>query len=163
LLLIFDKQNPGVKTEWANKNNWHGEGMLAFQCSQHPMTLTQVGDKIPDYQVLNGLPDYAYDKHTRAGKRAISIMAKHKDIKDFFDLVKSTQVSDICGWALFYAEGCLIEKEMRDIELYDLELKMVAAKFGLKKNDFCILVAAVKNLIPHLNDCRLQSIALDKE
>lgn len=118
---------------WALKNNWRGEGMLKFQLASGLQLIAEPWpeEPWPEPAIVKGLPSYAYDMHTRAGKQMLAMLSGFKIVKDFL-LTHPTirQKIEILGDAVFYEEGILIANEVRDPVLKSLELRYAAAEAG---------------------------------
>lgn len=113
--------------DWAVKNNWRGEGMLKWAPIELGLTTVAEPNDWPEAQIWYGIPSYAYDMHTRAG---IVCLAKLNQKLG----VKHSDAGKLLGWALFFEEGGRIKNEIRSVELYALEQKVVAKSFGLSLN-----------------------------
>jgi hypothetical protein len=122
------------KEGWAKKNNWRGETMLIFQLADYELKLANNFWKRPAPLMLKGLPNYAYDMHTRSGKMALGgVAAKYAPVVEFFAACPTLQnKAEVVGWAILFEEGLKIDEEELDIPLAYLEQKFIAAKFGWK-------------------------------
>lgn len=74
------------------------------------------------YGLVKGIPEYAYDMHTRTGKHAIAIVAK-----------KNVALAEVCakfgienksgalGWLVFYKEGVVFDKLLKVPRMQELQ------------------------------------------
>jgi hypothetical protein len=120
-----------AKEKWAIKNNWRGDGMLKFQATID--TPFEVRATQPDlsYNILCGLPDFCYDKHTRLGRAVCSRLATTGAIQEFLrkNAPKGGKSAAV-GWALFFVEGSRIDGGLEDDRLSLLEAKAMAGQLG---------------------------------
>ena len=121
------------KEYWAEKNNWRGEGMLKFQNRNLSLSPHQAKQKVwhpKEHKSLAGFPDFCYDMHTRVGKGLCIRMSGYPIFKEYFLKHPVTDKAMAIGWALFLAEGGLIESGLIDSKVSKLEMKFVALKMG---------------------------------
>lgn len=145
-----------VKAEWARKNDWRGEQMLRYQyfsagvewLAAEVNSVTSA-DLEPG-TILGGLPDFAYDMHTRVGKNMLVRVTGHPKVKAFYSehvLADGCSRVEPLGWALFYVEGGRIQQECRDSRLTALEQRIVAQKFGWSPEVFAQFKELVQSLL----------------
>jgi hypothetical protein len=135
-------------TGWAITNAWRGEGMLKFQLIEYPLHLESNGYTAPEPMMIKGLPNYAYDMHTRVGKSVCAKLTGYAVLKDFF--VKNPTLENkavAVGWALFFEEGGKIAGELINDTLTGLEAKFIAAKVGWKLESWLALRTIIAKLL----------------
>ena len=106
--------------------------------------------------MLRGIPEYAYDMHTRVGKRALVRFSEYEKIKPY--LPPGTERLGALGWALFYVEGGQLDRDVgypkRDaIEQLSCRLALTAQGIAPEKvGDFLLVV---RYSLPVLNGIRM--------
>lgn len=123
--------NPQQK--WLVKNDWRGEGMLVgpIWAARNPLPLAKYEPVLLVPDTLKGLPDYAYDKHTRVGKGVCFRLCGVSEVKAFFAKYTPKDKAEALGWAMFFEEGGLIANGQHNIHLTAIENAMVAVKHDL--------------------------------
>jgi hypothetical protein len=147
---VTDQDQYPKKTKWALGNDWRADGMLKFQVTIH--TPFEVHTTHPDvtYQLLNGLPDFCYDTHTRLGKAVCARLARYGAIRDFLNEHPPMESkSAAVGWGLFFAEGCRIAGGLEDDRLSLLEAKAMAGLLGWEVDAWRELVRLVSEAVSH--------------
>jgi hypothetical protein len=116
---------------WLRQKSWMTEGMSKFAVLDSLWRLVPVDAQPEAGIVLCGLPSYAYDMHTRVGRRALVFCCGRKPIKQFFATHPQIKKLDALGWALFYVEGGLINAELLDENLLEVERELAFAGVGV--------------------------------
>ena len=149
---------------WARKNDWRGEGMLKYQ-GNFPLKLEEGIHTFADtHEILSGLPSYCYDMHTRVGKATIIRMTGLNKIKELFTASMESGVkAGAIGYALFFAEGGLIQGGLVDPRLSELENKFVAKKFNLPFKIWMQLVEVVREYVAAGKVNQIRSSVLEKQ
>ena len=137
--------------EWMRANDWRAERLLRFIGLRFPMEMIEEPGPMPPYQMLFGLPSYCYDLHTRVGKQMLNELLRGArgavGIKEFFLQYKIISAQKALGYALFFAEGGRIEKELLYAPLCDLEQRLIARQHGLALDTWVRLMALVKDAL----------------
>jgi len=94
---------------------------------------------------LKGLPDFAYDKHTRVGKAVCVRMTGIACLKDLVE--NQTEKVELIGWALFFAEGGIICGGIESTKLSELEHKFIARKFSVSVELWKELIVRVRGCV----------------
>jgi hypothetical protein len=134
------------RQQWAEKNNWRGEGMVHFQ--HFTFAVVASDEKTKPFETMGGLPDFAYDMHTRVGLRALSLLSGHSPFKKFIEKHPSNLGKNkTLGWSLFFAEGGKIENRIYDPKLDFLEAKVIATQFGWQIREWRQLVKYMEEAV----------------
>jgi hypothetical protein len=146
------------RDDWLLKNNWRAEGMLVGPIWHEALSpsMKTLEYQPPEPLLFKGLPDYAYDKHTRVGKKVCNRLCY--PLHDFW--MQNALVpdkSEAVGWALFFEEGGLIQEELYSPEVSTLEGEVVAERYRLSWQGWCDLRFQVRLLVASgkVNDNRL--------
>lgn len=114
---------------------------------------------VPPEETIGGIPLYTFDKHTSAGKHAISLFAQeNREVADILaEHVPTAQARDVAQIAAFYADGIPVTRRLmwsksRELEDLGLEADMVGA--GCPKPGILPIATCVKRNLDHLNDIR---------
>ena len=145
---VTDGDQCTAKTKWALKNDWRADGMLKFQATIQ--TAFEVHATGPDvaYQLLSGLPDFSYDKHTRSGKAVCARLARYGAIRKFLNEHPPRGIRNAAvAWGLFFAEGCRIAGGLEDARLTVLEAKAMAGLLGWEMDTWRELVHLVNGAV----------------
>jgi hypothetical protein len=139
--VVFHKPEVDALEEWCTKSNWRGDGMLKFAGMSSLVWPCNQLQSFPEQDLtsvsLFGLPDYAYDGHTRTGQQTLGTLCYDQDLKNLLKDLDNPKVSvmggtkKLLGWAMFYQEGCLIKGQLHDPVLTDLEQQVIADAHGL--------------------------------
>ena len=125
-----------------------------------------IDDPLPPSGSLNGVPLYALDKHTRAGRRAIRLFGQRNPRIACFarDHLRDCKNDGALRIAVFYAEGGLTRPSLRWDQSEELANLGVAADF-LPVNTTAQIGVALINLVSenlaHLNDIRAELLSRD--
>lgn len=95
---------------------------------------TKLSQELKTARLIGGLPEYAYDMHTRVGRRAINEFAMQKVAKEFpvlkgycgENFVKLVQL------CVFYGEGVLFDREQTCLPLKEFEHKVMFGNLGVE-------------------------------
>lgn len=118
-----------------------------------------LSETLPPAETLHGIPLYTFDKHTWAGKRAISEFAR--DDRLFRELlaefVPQPKLPDVALMAAFYADAIPIANRLdweqsRRLEALGLEADMTGA--GCKPSGIEPIIEFVRGNLDRLNDAR---------
>ena len=114
--------------------------------------------------LINGVPAHAFDRFTRTGKAAISMFAKRNTvIRAMLDgLVPDNRWASVMAFAVFYAEGSLLNKRRmwRDtLELERLGHETDYMAEGICPEDFYALIDLTRSQLPDLNHIRARLAA----
>ncbi|MDH5184455.1 MAG: hypothetical protein OEX12_11260 [Gammaproteobacteria bacterium] len=138
------------------------------------MLLRQIGDDItiqkdpefaPPVEVFKGLPDYALDMHTRAGKMAINTLY-HQHKEEYPVLQDMGKPSSGLGAVLFVLEGGVCDQRMRNPLLDGAKLwqdETFIKSYGQYSGDVEALYTVIKQ--PHVQKklANLRAWAFHKE
>jgi hypothetical protein len=141
--------------DWCTKGKWRGDGMLRYRGLNLPFEFTKVDfvDRRYPSKTIAGLPGYAYDLHTRVGKKAIGLLLQVPSLKKVVGAlppIKRTMdlggLKELVGWAMFYCETSVIRNELVDIELRQAEEEIVRAAYGLSAVEWVKLMTVMIEL-----------------
>lgn len=144
---------------YLQKQTWRTEDMGQFfpLVSTMASNLSVVSMEISPSERLKGIKSYAYDMHTRVGKKSLVILTGREAIREFFKKYPVADKPKVLGWALFYCEGGLLDKQIlydgRD-ELYNLAVKAPLCSMGIPPEVVVDLLHLVDEMLPELNDIR---------
>jgi hypothetical protein len=141
--------------------------MVPLLWSAVPRELTPphvVDSEVPRVELIGGIPLYTFDKHTSAGKHAISLFAQeNREVADILaEYVPSSQARDVALIAAFYADAMPVARRLmwsasRSLEALGLEADMVGA--GCSKQGILPIAECVKRNLDHLNDVRRRVVS----
>ncbi len=97
---------------WLTEKSRLTEGMAKYAVLDSLWDLVPVDAQPKPGIMLYGLPSYAYDMHTRIGRRALQASLALPEVKQFLAAYLPTKKLDALGWALFYVEGGRITGEL---------------------------------------------------
>lgn len=131
--ILAEPDYGSAKQRWSDRNNWRAEGMLHFQqCAFSDVASAQdIGaDFQPGETLMNGLPSFAYDWHTRVGRNVCARVAASEPFSGWFGAnPTATNSAEVVGWALFFVEGGLLRNAVTSPQVNALEQRYVAASF----------------------------------
>lgn len=137
--------------KWLIKSDWRGEGMLKYECIEDlHIILDDKGVEnlpMPEFLEVGGLPEYAYDMHTRVGKGALIRLTGFDKVKKFFEVTPVGDKLRAMGFAMFYVEGGRIKNELISPHLWMLEVRYMAHSFGITVQRFSELMNLMTELI----------------
>jgi hypothetical protein len=116
---------------WLKQKSWMTEGMSKYAVLDSLWELVPVDTQPEAGIVLYGLPSYAYDMHTRVGRRALHASVAVPEVQQFLAAHRPTKKLDVLGWALFYVEGGRIAGELASPLLAQVELEIAFGSLGL--------------------------------
>jgi hypothetical protein len=150
------------KYVWSLKNNWRGEGMLKYQQWQLQTIPSDDAAFLTEPVTLKGLPDFAYDMHTRVGKVVVIRLTGRKPFKDWLveHQITGDKKQKAIGYALFFMEGGLIPGGLEYGPLSALEQKYVAADWGAPVDDWKDLQNSLLDALQtgQVNDLRVKTL-----
>ena len=126
---------------------------------REPIAPEVVDCAVPPEEMVGGIPFYTFDKHTSAGKHAITLFAReNREVAEILaEHVPSVQARDVALIAAFYADGMpvtrrLIWSKSQVLEDLGLEADMIGA--GCPRVGILPIAECVKRNLGHLNDVR---------
>ena len=129
---------------------------LAATGQSHP-TISK--SEVPATKVVDGVPMYALDKHTRLGREAIRQFASENDEvrETLARYVPAARRNDAAYMAAFYADAAplaikLVWKGADDLEVFGTETDLLLS--GVQPEGFAPLLAALRSNLGHLNEVR---------
>jgi hypothetical protein len=129
---------------------------LAANCQNHP-TITE--SEVPVAKIVDGVPMYSLDKHTRLGREAVRRFAsENEEVREALArYVPAARRNDAAYMAAFYADAAplainLVWKGADDLEAFGTETDLLLS--GVSPEGFAPLLAAVRNNLGHLNKVR---------
>ena len=129
---------------------------LAATRHGHP-TITE--SEVPVAKIVDGVPMYALDKHTRLGREAIRRFASENDEvrETLARYVPAARRNDAAYMAAFYADAAplatkLVWKGADELEAFGTETDLLLS--GVPPEGFAPLLAALRNNLGHLNEVR---------
>ena len=129
---------------------------LAANCQNHP-TITE--SEVPVAKIVDGVPMYALDKHTRLGREAVRRFAsENEEVRETLArYVPATRRNDAAYMAAFYADAAplatkLAWKDADELEALGTETDLLLS--GVPPDGFAPLLAALGNNLRHLNEVR---------
>lgn len=118
-------------------------------------------EHLPSNEWVNGFPLYAYDKHTRKGKQALSAFAKIPALQNFFDRYTVTNQTEAVGHAVFELESQRVKYRL----VYDgwfepMRLSTIAwlERTGLNQKIVPDFLKLIGQNIELLNTCRVYTL-----
>lgn len=118
---------------------------------------------VPRSLVLNGVPMYAMDKHTRTGREAIRELVKYNhEIRECLErYVAPVQRHDAAYMAAFYADAAplackLVWKGGDELEALGTEADLF--KVGVPPEGVSPLLRVFRESVPHLNKLRAHTV-----
>ena len=137
---------------------------LAATRHGHP-TITE--SKVPVAKIVDGVPMYALDKHTRLGREAIRRFASENDEvrETLVRFVPAARRNDAAYMASFYADAAplatkLVWNGADDLEQFGTETDLLLS--GVPPEGFAPLQVALRNNLGHLNEVRARVFALQR-
>jgi MgsA AAA+ ATPase C terminal len=138
---------------------------LLWSAMPRELILPQVVDcAVPPEEMIGGIPLYTFDKHTSAGKHAISLFAQeNREVADILAKhVPNAQARDVALIAAFYADGMpvtrrLIWSKSQSLEDMGFEADMVGA--GCRREGILPIAECVKRNLDQLNDVRRRVVS----
>lgn len=154
-------QSSSQVLNYLSSQKWRTEEMGQFFPVVEGMVggspLSVVEFYIPETQRIKGIKSYAYDMHTRVGKKALAILSSKEQIKQFFEETPVKDKLKTLGWVIFYNEGGVLDKAIdydgRDT-LYDLAVKAPLVGMGLPEDRILPLMEIVDSMSSVLNEIR---------
>jgi hypothetical protein len=118
-----------------------------------------ISSEVPATKIVDGVPMYALDKHTRLGREAISRFASENEEvrKTLARYVSAARRNDAAYMAAFYADAAplaikLAWKGADELEAFGTETDLLLS--GVPAEGFAPLLAALRNNLGHLNEVR---------
>lgn len=130
-----DKELLDPYRKWVIRNDWRGEKMLRYQMFDSLMIIheSDEGQNAPLYspETLFGLPEYAYDMHTRAGQKALARLCVFDPVKKFLTkFPPADNKMKLLGWCVFLLEGGRFNPGIKNAELMSLEKNTYFRSYG---------------------------------
>ena len=129
---------------------------LAANCQNHP-TITE--SEVPVAKIVDGVPMYSLDKHSRLGREAVRRFASENDEmqETLARYVPAARRNDAAYMAAFYADAAplatkLVWKDADELEAFGTETDLLLS--GVPPEGFAPLLAALRNNLGHLNEVR---------
>ena len=129
---------------------------LAANRDSYP-TITE--SEVPISKIVDEVPMYSLDKHTRLGREAIRRFASENDeVRETLALyVPAARRNDAAYMAAFYADAAplatkLVWKGAGELEQFGTETDLLLS--GVQPEGFAPLLAALRNNLGHLNKVR---------
>jgi hypothetical protein len=123
-----------------------------------------VDDPWPPVSLIQGVPSFALDIHTRPGKRAFGAFATHNGpVRSFIErYAPPSRVSEVVGLASFYIDAAPLAHRLRwsqstEIERLGIEADMVPV--GMPAGEIPRLLNLVRDNQGHLDQLRDQALA----
>ena len=114
---------------------------------------------MPVAKIVDDVPMYALDKHTRLGREAIRRFASENDEvrETLARYVPAARRNDAAYMAAFYADAAplatkLVWNGADDLEAFGTETDLLLS--GVPPEGFAPLLAALRNNLGHLNEVR---------
>ena len=123
--------------KWLMKANWRAEGMAVGPIWHDALSHLKeywTEQTFWNTPMLHGLPNYAYDKHTRVGSIALTRACDIYHVKEQLKRFPCRNRKESLAWALFYVEGGQLDRNANCPELCQLEEEVVAEMHGLSPN-----------------------------
>jgi hypothetical protein len=134
---------------------------LAANRHSHP-AITK--SETPASKIVDGVPMYALDKHTRIGREAIRRFALENDeVRGILALhVTAARRNDAAYMAAFYADAAPLAIKLNwkgadALETLGTETDLLLS--GVEPEGFAPLLAALRNNLGHLNEVRARMFA----
>jgi hypothetical protein len=134
---------------------------LAANRRSHP-TITE--SEVPVAKIVDGVPMYSLDKHTRLGREAIRRFAsENEEVRETLArYVPAARRNDAAYMAAFYADAAplatkLVWNGADDLEQFGTETDLLLS--GVPPEGFAPLLAALRNNLAHLNEVRARVFA----
>ena len=115
--------------------------------------------EVPTTKIIDDVPMYALDKHTRLGREAIRRFASENDEvrETLARYVPAARRNDAAYMAAFYADAAplatkLVWNGADDLEQFGTETDLLLS--GVPPEGFALLLAALRNNLGHLNEVR---------
>lgn len=122
-------------------------------------------DRVPPTTLIGGLPSYTFDKHTSAGKRAITSFAgQNPDMVRALEQVPADRRRDVALMAAFYADGVPISRRLAWSHSEELERLGFAAdmgKAGCPREAMFPVLDCVRANLSDLDQARLSALGQD--
>jgi hypothetical protein len=129
---------------------------LAATRHGHP-TITE--SEVPVAKIVDGVPMYSLDKHTRLGREAIRRFAsENEEVRETLTrCVPAARRNDAAYMSAFYADAAplatkLVWKGAGELETFGTETDLLLS--GVPPEGFAPLLAALRNNLEHLNEVR---------
>jgi len=129
---------------------------LAANCDSYP---TIIEPEVPVAKIVDGVPMYSLDKHTRLGREAVRRFASENDEmqETLARYVPAARRNDAAYMAAFYADAAplatkLVWKDADELEAFGTETDLLLS--GVPPEGFAPLLAALRNNLGHLNEVR---------
>ena len=120
--------------------------------------------EVPVAKIVDGVPMYSLDKHTRLGREAIRRFAsENEEVRDTLArFVPAARRKDAAYMAAFYADAAplafkLTWKGADALEAFGTETDLLLS--GVQPEGFAPLLAALRNNLGHLNELRARVFA----
>lgn len=128
LSLDLKSESLSVEEQWVLKASHRAEGLPtgALWLSRLGLPLTPQPQVLSSSETLYGLPDYAYDMHTRVGKSAYASLVWSDKIKQFFKDCPALDKMKAVSYAVFYVEGGQISQGIGSAQVDELTDLMTA-------------------------------------
>lgn len=154
-----------AQARWLTSGNWRAEGMAVgsiwhAHLPEEYQSLQLIAQDMTATKMMAGLPNYAYDKHTRYGGKAIGDLRYLESSKELFKDIKPLDTRDVLGWAVFFEEGCLLDSAYENLNLQAFEQTMIAEHHGLKLEEWMAVREHARKLVADgsLDDSRWEAL-----
>jgi hypothetical protein len=125
---------------------------------------TITGSNLPVAKIVDEVPMYSLDKHTRLGREAIRRFAsENEEVRETLArYVAAARRNDAAYMAAFYADAAplatkLVWKGADELEALGTETDLLLS--GVPPEGFAPLLAALRNNLEHLNEVRARVFA----
>lgn len=156
---------PEAQARWLTSGNWRAEGMAVgsiwhAHLPEEYQSLQLIAQEMTATKMMAGLPNYAYDKHTRYGGKAIGDLRYLQSTKEMFKTIKPIDTRDVLGWAVFFEEGSLLDEAYENPNLIAFEQEMIAEHHGLEYDEWMEVRKHARMLISNgtLDESRAEAL-----
>lgn len=116
---------------------------------------------LPPFRIICGTPSYAFDKHTRIGKRAGGLLAlRCRPVSELLSrYVSDYQAKDAARMAAFYADATPVANKLNWSQSASLEIRGLESdmqKVGVHSTGATAIVDCVREHLDQLNAIRLE-------
>ena len=122
---------------------------------------TIIESEVPVAKIVDGVPMYSLDKHSRLGREAVRRFAsENEEVRETLArYVPAARRNDAAYMAAFYADAAplatkLVWKGADELEALGTETDLLLS--GVPPEGFATLLAALRNNLEHLNEVRTQ-------
>ena len=134
---------------------------LVLQAEREQPTVVET--PVPPLRLHRGIPLYALDKHTAAGKRALGVfVTENQRVADTIaEYAPDFRARDIAAMAAFYADAAPVSRRLewsqsRELEAIGLDTDM--RHVGCPPSGVLPIAQVVREELDHLNDIRCRML-----